>query len=80
MLADQKRGGLKECAGHVAALPCLTALVQRGQNGNHTEHAASNVDDRRARPKRPVRKARHVGESTHHLGHFIQSHPILIGP
>ena len=53
-------------------------LVEGRENRDDTEHAAGNINDRRACPHRLIRKTRHIGKPTHHLGHLIEGYAMFV--
>ena len=79
VLADQVHHGLKQRAGDLLALAGPVTLLQRGEDGDHAEHSAGDVDHRSAGAQRPPRRARHVGQAAHHLHHLVERGAILVG-
>ena len=57
-------------------VPCLDGR----ENADDAEHTAGHVDHGRPGAQRPPWRTGHVGETTHHLGHFIQRRALLVGP
>ena len=53
-------------------------FVQRGQHADRAEHAAHDVVDRTARPQRTAYRPGHVGETGHHLHHFVQRETVFV--
>ena len=79
MLADEEGGGLEQGAGDVLAAAADVALPQRGEDRDHAEHAAGDVDDGRAGAHGAAGQAGHVGQAAHHLRDFVESDPLGVG-
>ena len=79
MLADEIDGGFKERRLDKLALAGAVAFLDRGENADDAEHAARHVDHARSRAQRASRRSRHIGESAHHLRHFVQCGALFIG-
>ena len=79
MLRHQKHIVLKQRGLHLLALAGLLALHQRGHGAHGAKYAAHDVIDARARAQRVAGPARHIGQATHHLHHFVQGGAVLVG-
>ncbi len=79
VLPDQKHIVFKQGALHLLPLACDAALHQRPQCADGPKQAAHDVVDAGAGAQRVSRAARHVGQTAHHLHHFIQGGAMLIG-
>ena len=57
---------------------CAMAPLERGQNTDHSKHAARDIDDGGAGAQRLSRRPCHVGEPSHHLSHLVQRDTLLV--
>jgi len=56
------------------------ALAQRRLRADHREHAAHDINHRRAGAQRLAGRSGHIGEPGHKLHHFIERRTVLVGP
>ncbi|MNR63556.1 hypothetical protein D3C85_1859010 [compost metagenome] len=63
----------------MAATPGGMAVMQRGQRAHHTEGATQDVVDGRRHPLWRIGAAIDIGQPAHHLHHFVQCRPMLVG-
>ncbi len=79
VLHHQKRGGFEQRGFDRLAAAGALALAQRRLDADHGEHAAHDVDDRRAGAQRLARRPGHVSEPRHELHHLVERRAMLVG-
>ena len=79
MLADQINGGFEQGGNDLLALAGAVALFKCGEDADHTEHAARDIDHARARAQRLARRPGHIGETSHHLRDLVKRGAIFVG-
>ena len=80
MLGHEKYIVLKQGTLHFLTLPCFLPLRQCSHSADSAEHPAHDVVHTGTRTQRVTRTTGHVGQSAHHLNHFIQCGTVFIRP
>ncbi|MPN57747.1 hypothetical protein SDC9_205441 [bioreactor metagenome] len=79
MLADEENVVLKQGGINLLPTPGNATLHQRRHGANRAEHASHDVVHARPRAQRIAGAASHVGQTAHHLHHFIKRRTVLVG-
>src|SRR6478609_9184932 len=76
---DQQRDVLIERAPDMLSNAGPLAFMQSRQNADDRKHSPHHVVDRSPSTQWPSGRARHVGKPAHHLHHFVEGRPMLVG-